>query len=82
MASIQNFYTSRDNNTDGNTYVGQLDRLWYNPNTNSIFVSDGSTPGGNPVALATNANITANNITATTEITYKISKHIALHRFS
>jgi len=66
VASIQNFYTSRDNKTDGNTYVGQLDRLWYNPNTNSIFVSDGSTPGGNPVALATGANITANNITVNT----------------
>ncbi len=66
MSSIQNFYTSRDNKTDGNTYVGQLDRLWYNPNTNSIFVSDGVTPGGNPVALATNANITANNITVNT----------------
>lgn len=66
MPSIQNFYTSRDNKTDGNTYVGQLDRLWYNPNTNSIFVSDGVTAGGNPVALATGANITANNITVNT----------------
>jgi hypothetical protein len=66
VPSIQNFYTSRDNKTDGNTYVGQLDRLWYNPNTNSIFVSDGVTAGGNPVALATGANITANNITVNT----------------
>ncbi len=66
MPSIQNFYTSRDNKTDGNTYVGQLDRLWYNPNTNSIFVSDGVTAGGNPVALATGANITANIITVNT----------------
>lgn len=66
MSSIQNFYTSRDNKTDGNTYVGQLDRLWYNPNTNSIFVSDGTTPGGRPVALATGANITANVVTLNT----------------
>ena len=63
MASIQNFFTSRDNNTDGNTYVGQLDRLWYNPVTNSIFVSDGTTPGGQPVDLAANANAVFNNIT-------------------
>jgi hypothetical protein len=65
MGSVQNFFTSRDNNTDPATYVGQLDRLWYNPDTNSIFVSDGSTPGGQPVALATNANILANNLTIT-----------------
>lgn len=63
MGSVQNFFTSRDNNTDPATYVGQLDRLWYNPDTNSIFVSNGVTPGGQPVALATNANIVANNIT-------------------
>ena len=66
MPSIQNFYTSRDNNTDGNTYVGQLDRLWYNPNTNSIFVSDGVTPGGIPVGLATNANAVIDNLTVNT----------------
>lgn len=46
MASIQNFFTSRDNNTTANVYVGQLDRLWYDPVTNSIYVSDGVTPGG------------------------------------
>ena len=66
MGSVQNFFTSRDNNTDVDTYVGQLDRLWYNPDTNSIFVSDGTTPGGVPVALATGANIVANNITVNT----------------
>jgi hypothetical protein len=66
VGSVQNFYTSRDNNTDPATYVGQLDRLWYNPVTNSIFVSDGTTPGGQPVALATGANILANNLTVNT----------------
>lgn len=62
MGSVQNFFTSRDNNTDPATYVGQLDRLWYNPVTNSIFVSDGSTPGGRPVDLATGANAVFNNL--------------------
>jgi hypothetical protein len=47
--AIQDFFTSRDNNTDASTYVGQLGRLWYNPDTNSLYVSDGATPGGNPV---------------------------------
>ena len=66
MGSVQNFFTSRDNNLDPATYVGQLDRLWYNPTTNSIFVSDGNTAGGVPVALATGANITANIVTLKT----------------
>lgn len=61
--AIQNFFTSRDNKLDGNTYVGSLGRLWYNPDTNSIYASDGSTPGGTPVDLATGANILANNVT-------------------
>jgi hypothetical protein len=63
--AIQNLFTSRDNNLDGNTYVGQLGRLWYNPDTNSLYASDGVTVGGVPVDLATNANILANNLTVT-----------------
>lgn len=66
MSFIQNFYTSRDNKTDGNTYVGQEGRLWYNPNTNSIYVNTANVVGGTPVALATGANIVANNITVNT----------------
>jgi hypothetical protein len=65
MSFIQNFFTSRDNQTAevdnqtgniGNTFVGQLNRLWYNPETNSIYVSDGSTPGGILVAGAGGGN--------------------------
>ena len=66
MSFIQNFFTSRDNNTDGNTYVGQEGRLWYNPDTNSIYVNTANIAGGTPVALATGANITANNLTVNT----------------
>ena len=62
--TIQNFFTSRDNNANANTYVGQQDRLWYNITENALYVSDGSTPGGVPVDLATGANATFNIITA------------------
>lgn len=50
MSFIQNLFTSRDNNTDPATYVGQLGRLWWDPVTNAFYYSDGSTPGGIPVA--------------------------------
>lgn len=43
---LMNFFTSRDNNADPATYVGQQARLWWNPTDNSIYVSDGVTPGG------------------------------------
>ena len=49
MSFIQNFFTSRDNNTNAATYVGEEQRLWYNPITNCIYVSDGNTPGGIPI---------------------------------
>jgi hypothetical protein len=64
--AIQNFFTSRDNNLDGNTYVGQLGRLWFNPDTNSIYASDGVTVGGVPVDLATGANAAFDGITVNT----------------
>lgn len=46
MSYIQNFFTSRDNNAQGNTYVGQQARLWWDPDRNGIYYSDGNTPGG------------------------------------
>ncbi len=46
MSYIQNFFTSRDNNAQGNTFVGQEGRLWWDPDRNGIYYSDGSTPGG------------------------------------
>lgn len=71
--AIQNFFTSRDNNVDANTYVGQDGRLWYRIDTNNIWISDGSTPGGIPLNVTGNiGNLdsiqfnTAANITANT----------------
>ena len=47
---IQQFFTSRDNNANAETFVGQEGRLWFDPVTNQIYSSDGSTPGGIPLA--------------------------------
>ena len=44
--AIQRIFTSRDNNANATTYVGQEQRLWYDPITNAIYVSDGNTAGG------------------------------------
>lgn len=63
MSDVMDLWASRAKKVDPATYVGQQNRLWYNPVTNSIFVSDGVTPGGAPVDLATGANIVANIIT-------------------
>jgi len=52
----QDFFTSRRNKADGETYVGQLDRLWYDSNTNTIRIGDGS-PGGIIVSSATGGGI-------------------------
>lgn len=49
MAFIQNLFTSRDNNANSATNVGQQDRLWWDPVTNRFYYSDGNTPGGFPV---------------------------------
>jgi len=50
MSYIQNFFTSRDNNANAETFVGQEGRLWWDPATNQIYSSDGNTPGGIPLA--------------------------------
>jgi hypothetical protein len=54
MSFIQNLFTSRDNNANASTYVGQQDRIWWDPVTNSFYYSDGSTPGG--IAIGAGGN--------------------------
>ena len=50
MSYIQQFFTSRDNNANSETFVGQVGRLWWDPVTNQIYSSDGNTPGGIPLS--------------------------------
>ena len=66
---IQKLYTSRDRNTPkfdqefgniGNTFVGEVGRLWYNPDSNCLYVSDGETPGGIPLNTCGNVLGVAN----------------------
>jgi hypothetical protein len=64
MSFIQNFFTSRDNNANAATYVGQQDRLWWNPDTNALYVNIANTAGGTPVTIASGSNLTLNNFTA------------------
>jgi hypothetical protein len=64
MSFIQNLFTSRDNNANAATYVGQDGRIWWDPVTNAFYYSDGNTAGGLPVGLSNSANVTVNSITA------------------
>lgn len=66
---IQKLFTSRDRNTLkfddefgnlGTTFVGEVGRLWYNPDTNCLYVSDGKTPGGIPLNTCGNVLGVAN----------------------
>ena len=41
--------------------MGEQDRIWWNPDTNAFYHSDGSTPGGQPVGIAGNASIGGSN---------------------
>lgn len=59
--AIQEFFTSRNNGIgNGAAYVGQDGRLWYDPGTNTIRVSDGNTPGGTIVTGGGGGGGTAN----------------------
>ena len=61
MSFIQNLVTSRDNNANSAIYVGQQDRLWWDPVTNQFYYSDGNTAGGFPVGGGGGSNITIQN---------------------
>ena len=61
MAFTQDIRSQRRNYTDGTTRIGEQDRLWYDSSTNTLRISDGVTPGGNPVATT---SISATAITS------------------
>jgi hypothetical protein len=56
MSFIQNLFSSRDNNANSATYVGQQDRIWWDPVTNAFYYSDGNTAGGIPVGTGGSGN--------------------------
>ena len=66
MSFIQNLVTSRDNNANSATYVGQQDRLWWDPVTNQFYYSDGNTVGGFPVGSGGSGNSIVNGNTSVT----------------
>jgi hypothetical protein len=78
MSFIQNLFTSRDNNANSASYVGQQDRLWYD-STTGLRVSDGNTPGGLPAVVAvSSANIGNLTIADTTISTIQANANINL----
>ena len=58
MAFTQDFRTQRRNYNDGETRIGEKDRLWYDSNTNTIRISDGVTLGGIVVGAGGDGNYT------------------------
>jgi hypothetical protein len=47
---VLELWSTRKNNADPFTFVGDFERIFYNPVTKSIRVSDGNTPGGIPIS--------------------------------
>ena len=72
MAFTQDFRTQRRNYDDGESRIGEKDRLWYDPATNTIRVSDGETPGGVTVGGAGGTNYTLPTATTTVKGGVKI----------
>ena len=46
MAFTQKLFSSYHNYPDGNTRVGELNRIWYDSNTNTLRIQLDATPGG------------------------------------
>ena len=56
--AIYDFFLSRNNSADRNTYIGHAGRLFYDSDNGELRISDGNTPGGFPipVTVATNSS--------------------------
>lgn len=65
MPSFQKIKSSRVNNAAANVYVGNAGTMFFNSDTGALRLSDGVTPGGQPVTVAIVGNITFGNISVT-----------------
>lgn len=62
MSFTQDLFTSRRNLDDGNTRIGDTDRIWYDSNRNAFYISDGVTEGGILIGTGgSNGNVSGNN---------------------
>jgi hypothetical protein len=46
MAFVQKLFTSYQGYTDGDSRLGEKNRIWYDSGSNTFRISDGETPGG------------------------------------
>ena len=65
MPSFQKIKSSRVNNASANVYIGNPGQMFYNSATGALRLSDGVTPGGQPVTVAIVGNVTFGNISVT-----------------
>ena len=78
MTTTQRIFTSRAQ-TDPSQYVGEVGHMFYNETTGVLRISDGHTPGGQPVIFSTtNANIGDLIITAANISTLNTNEDLGL----
>lgn len=63
MPHAMKFWSSRVNNADPSIFIGDTDRLFFNPIDLTIRLSDGSTPGGIPIAGMAGSTVLYTNVT-------------------
>ena len=62
MAFTQKLFTSYHPYSDGNTRIGELNRIWYDSNTNTLRIQLDSTPGGTIIGGSSNLPANANGV--------------------
>lgn len=74
MPDTMELWASRVKNADPATHVGEVNRIFYYPDSGTLRISDGVTPGGLPINLTGNlaniaiANFVFNGSTITTSV--------------
>jgi len=59
MAFVQKLFTSYHGYDDGDSRIGEINRIWYDSGSNTFRISDGITPGG--IAVSSGGSSTPSN---------------------
>jgi hypothetical protein len=70
---IQKLFTTRQNYDNGDTRIGERDRIWYDSNRNAFYISDGVTPGGILIGGGGTGTVIISTGTSTSSLTTLIA---------
>ena len=76
MSSTYKIFVDKMGGSNTSAYIGKLGEIFYNPASGSLRISDGSTPGGNPIAIESAVEVYDEDLIPSLDNTYSLGSDL------